>query len=184
MPVRTKDDELLYLEPLFLTSLRLSPEVRGKTPIHIDGYVGMAHVGTPKLKADGTAEKAQRLGCTEGTCSLINIFAFSSLPEKLSIHFTYIENCRLQMQLNHFSKLLLTFLQSTLLQGRRVQMGSYNHSPLPVPPALSHTGNSSCPGVSTEITSPFPKQSSCSAVAQNGRSKDDESRIQLRLGNF
>lgn len=167
-----------------LSSLRLSPEVRGKTPIRIDGYTGMTHLGTPKLKADGTAEKAQHLGCTEGTCSLINIFAFSSFREKLSIHFTYTENYLLQTQLNHFSKLLLTFLESTLLQGSQIQMGSYNHSPLPVPPARSHTGNSSCPGPSAEITSPFPKQSSCLAVAQHGRSEDDKSCIQLRLGNF
>lgn len=171
--VHTEDDKLLQLEPLLLTSLKLSHEVSGKTPIHIDRYVGMAHLGTPKLKADGTVEKAQHLSSTEGTCSLTNIFAFSSLSEELSILFTYTENYLLQKQLNNFSKLLLTFLESTLLQGSQIQMGSYNHSPLPVPPALSHTGNSSCPGVSTEITSPFPKQSSCSAVAQHSRSEDD-----------
>jgi len=93
----------------------------------------MAHLGTPKRKADGTAKKAQRSGCTEGTCPFINIFAFFSLPEKLSIHFTYTENYLLGMQLNNFSKLLLTALESTLLQGSLRQMGSYNQSPLPSP---------------------------------------------------
>lgn len=166
------------------SSFRLSPEVRGKTPIHVDGYIGMAHLGTPKLKTDGIAEKTQHLGCTEGTCPLINIFAFSSLPEKLSKYFSYTENYLLQMQLNNFSKLLLTFLESTLLQGSQIQIGSYNRSPFPVPPALSHAGNSSCPGVSTEITSSFPKQSSCLAAVQHGRPEDDKSRIELRLGNF